>query len=83
MLSALAMPAINRFLSQILHQSLERGTGSRTHRGCSPSPEVPMKPFPLHARRLIYILLNLMVTRYQRETLEALLGLFLQASGRL
>lgn len=41
-----------------------------------------MKPLCPHARRLVYTLLGLMMTRYQRENLEALLGLFLQATGR-
>jgi hypothetical protein len=34
-----------------------------------------------HAQQLIYILLSLMPSQYQRDSLQALLGLFLQAQG--
>ncbi len=34
-----------------------------------------------HAQGLVYTLLNLMPSHYQRDSLQALLGLFLQAQG--
>ena len=34
-----------------------------------------------HAQKLVYILLSLMPSQYQRENLEAMLGLFLEAQG--
>jgi hypothetical protein len=36
----------------------------------------------VHAQTLIYSLLSLMPTTYQRDNLQAMLGLFLQAEGR-
>jgi hypothetical protein len=36
----------------------------------------------VHAQTLIYTLLSLMPTTYQRDNLQAMLGLFLQAEGR-
>lgn len=40
-----------------------------------------MEAILVHAQRLVYTLLNLMPTPYQRDSLQALLGLFLQAQG--
>jgi hypothetical protein len=34
-----------------------------------------------HAQKLVYLLLSLMPSQYQRENLEAMLGLFLEAQG--
>jgi hypothetical protein len=34
-----------------------------------------------HAQKLVYTLLSLMPTAYQRDSLQALLGLFLAAQG--
>ena len=34
-----------------------------------------------HAQQLVYTLLSLMPSQYQRENLEAMLGLFLEAQG--
>jgi hypothetical protein len=36
----------------------------------------------VHAQTLVYSLLSLMPTTYQRDNLQAMLGLFLQAEGR-
>jgi hypothetical protein len=36
----------------------------------------------VHAQTLVYSLLNLMPTAYQRDNLQAMLGLFLQAKGK-
>jgi hypothetical protein len=35
----------------------------------------------VHARTLVYTLVSLMPTAYQRDNLQAILGLFLQADG--
>ena len=40
-----------------------------------------MKPILAHAQGLVYTLLSLMPTPHQRDSLQALLGLFLQAQG--
>ncbi len=40
-----------------------------------------MEAILAHAQGLVYTLLNLMPTHYQRSSLQALLGLFLQAQG--
>lgn len=40
-----------------------------------------MKPIPAHARQLVYELLELMPTPYQRASLKAMLALFLEARG--
>ena len=34
-----------------------------------------------HAQKLVYMLLSLMPSQYQKENLEAMLGLFLEAQG--
>ena len=40
-----------------------------------------MESLLAHAQKLVYILVSLMPSTYQRENLEALLGLFLEAQG--
>jgi hypothetical protein len=40
-----------------------------------------MKSIPTHARQLVYELLQLMPTPYQRASLKAMLALFLEARG--
>ena len=40
-----------------------------------------METILAHAQQLVYILLSLMPSEYQRDNLETLLGLFLQAQG--
>ena len=41
-----------------------------------------METILVHAQTLVYSLLNLMPTAYQRDNLQAMLGLFLQAKGK-
>ena len=41
-----------------------------------------METILVHARTLVYTLVSLMPTVYQRDNLQAILGLFLQADGR-
>lgn len=41
-----------------------------------------METILVHAQTLVYSLLSLMPTAYQRDNLQAMLGLFLQAEGR-
>lgn len=41
-----------------------------------------METVLVHAQALVYTLLDLMPTAYQRDSLQALLGLFLEAQGR-
>lgn len=41
-----------------------------------------METILVHARTLVYTLVSLMPTAYQRDNLQAILGLFLQADGR-
>ena len=40
-----------------------------------------MEKILAHAQQLVYILLSLMPSSYQRDNLETMLGLFLQAQG--
>lgn len=40
-----------------------------------------MEPILVQAQALVYTLLGLMPTAYQRDSLQALLGLFLEAQG--
>lgn len=40
-----------------------------------------METILAHAQGLVYTLLGLMPSNYQRDSLQALLGLFLQAQG--
>jgi hypothetical protein len=40
-----------------------------------------MEAILAHAQGLVYSLLGLMPSNYQRDSLQALLGLFLQAQG--
>jgi Transposase DDE domain len=40
-----------------------------------------VEPILVHARSLVYTLLGLMPTAYQRDSLQALIGLFLEAQG--
>jgi hypothetical protein len=40
------------------------------------------KPILAYAQGLVYTLLHLMPSPYQKETLQALLGLFLEAKGQ-
>ena len=40
-----------------------------------------MNPITTHARKLVYDLLNLMPSAYQRASLRTMLALFLQARG--
>lgn len=41
-----------------------------------------METILAHAQQLVYTLLSLMPSQYQRDNLEAMLGLFLEAQGR-
>ena len=41
-----------------------------------------METILVHAQTLVYSLMSLMPTAYQRDNLQAMLGLFLQAEGR-
>ena len=41
-----------------------------------------METLLVHARTLVYTLVSLMPSAYQRDNLQAILGLFLQADGR-
>lgn len=41
-----------------------------------------MQTILAHAQQLVYTLLSLMPSQYQRDNLEAMLGLFLEAQGR-
>jgi hypothetical protein len=40
-----------------------------------------METILAHAQQLVYTLLSLMPSQYQRDNLQALLGLFLEAQG--
>ena len=40
-----------------------------------------MQTILAHAQKLVYMLVSLMPSVYQRENLEAMLGLFLEAQG--
>jgi hypothetical protein len=40
-----------------------------------------METILAHAQQLVYLLLSLMPSPYQRENLQAMLGLFLEAQG--
>jgi hypothetical protein len=40
-----------------------------------------METILAHAQQLVYTLLSLMPSQYQRDNLEAMLGLFLEAQG--
>ena len=40
-----------------------------------------MQTILAHAQKVVYILVSLMPSQYQRENLEAMLGLFLEAQG--
>jgi hypothetical protein len=41
-----------------------------------------MEAILAHAQQIVYTLLSLMPSQYQRDNLEAMLGLFLEAQGR-
>lgn len=41
-----------------------------------------MEAILAHAQQIVYTLLSLMPSQYQRDNLQAMLGLFLEAQGR-